>query len=137
MLVPRGIGQRTGLVEIGGGKGLWWFSDFDTIVFDVVALLAVCLTARWVRAASLRNPVFWLVAAVTVSIGVPLVYTVTNFGTLLRLREMIYLGLLLIPLALATAQAEPDPLPVIGAESQAGSGDASPFSASNASSRAL
>jgi hypothetical protein len=104
VIVPRGIGQRAGLFEIGGGKGLWWFSDLDTIVFDLVALLAVYLTFRWLRAASLRNPVFWLVAAVTVLIGVPLVYTVTNFGTLLRLREMIYLGLLLIPLALATPQ---------------------------------
>jgi hypothetical protein len=137
VLVPRGIGQRAGLFEIGGGKGLWWFSDLDTIVFDLVALLAVCLTFRWLRAASLRNPVFWLVAAVTVLIGVPLVYTVTNFGTLLRLREMIYLGLLLIPLALAAPQPQPAPARVIETEPQAGSGSASPFSRSNSSSRPL
>jgi hypothetical protein len=137
VLVPRGIGQRAGLFEIGGGKGFWWFSDIDTIVFDLVALLAVCLTVRWVRAASLRNPVFWLVAAVTVLIGVPLVYTVTNFGTLLRLREMIYLGLLLIPLALATPRPNQVAAPATEPELQAGSGSASPFSASNVSSRPL
>jgi hypothetical protein len=137
VIVPRGIGQRAGLFEIGGGKGLWWFSDLDTIVFDLVALFAVYLTFRWLRAASLRNPVFWLVAAVTVLIGVPLVYTVTNFGTLLRLREMIYLGLLLIPLALATPQPPLAPARVVETEPQAGSGSASLFSRSNASSRSL
>jgi hypothetical protein len=137
VLVPRGIGQRAGLFEIGGGKGFWWFSDIDTIVFDLVALLAVCLTVRWVRAASLRNPVFWLVAAVTVLIAVPLVYTVTNFGTLIRLREMIYLGLLLIPLALAAPRPNQVAAPATNPELQAGSGSASPFSRSNDSSRPL
>jgi hypothetical protein len=54
------------------------------------------------RTGTIRNPVFWLVAASTVLVSVPLIYTVTNFGTLFRLREMIYLGLVLIPLALST-----------------------------------
>jgi hypothetical protein len=136
VLVPRALGQRAGLFAIGGGKGLWWFSDLDTIVFDLVALFAVCLTWRWLRAASLRNPMFWLVAALTILIAVPLVYTVTNFGTLLRLREMIYLGLLLIPLALATAQPSLIPEPVVEAGSQAGSGSALSLP-SNASIRPL
>jgi len=136
VLVPRALGQRAGLFAIGGGKGLWWFSDLDTIVFDLVALFAICLTWRWLRAASLRNPMFWLVAALTLLIAVPLIYTVTNFGTLLRLREMIYLGLLLIPLALATAQPTLIPEPVVGAESQTGSGSALSLP-SNASIRPL
>jgi hypothetical protein len=108
VLVPRMVGQRTGLIQISGGKNLWWFSDIDTVFFDLIALIAIFSILRSLRHASFRNPIFWLIVAVTVLISFPLIYTVTNFGTLFRLREMIYLGLVLIPLALATApQKEP------------------------------
>jgi hypothetical protein len=73
-------------------------------------LIALVWIARSARSGALRNPVFWLIAAATVLVGVPLIYTVTNFGTLFRLREMIFLGFVLIPLALSTSpQLEREP----------------------------
>ena len=48
-----------------------------------------------------RFPLTWLVLLTTLIIALPLVYSVSNFGTLFRLREMIYLGLLLLPIAAA------------------------------------
>jgi hypothetical protein len=101
--IPHAIGQRIGLFKIGGGRNLWWFSDIDTVIFDLVVFVAIYWLIRRFRSASVRNPIFWFVAAVTLLITFPLVYTVTNFGTLFRLREMIYLGVALIPLALASA----------------------------------
>jgi hypothetical protein len=51
----------------------------------------------------LRNPLTWFVVLLTFLVGGPLVYSITNYGTLFRLREMIFLGLLFIPLAVATS----------------------------------
>jgi hypothetical protein len=110
LLVPSSIGQRIGLFQIGGGHSVLWFSDLDTIVFDLVAFAAIFWFIRSFRFGSLRNPIFWMIAAVTLSITVPLVYTVSNFGTLFRLRGMIYLGLVLIPLSLATVQKQTTPV---------------------------
>ena len=105
LLIPRSIGEALGMFHIGGGRNLWWVTDIDTLIFDIVLFAAVFWTVRSLRSASLRNPVFWLVTLLTVMIGVPLMYVVTNFGTLFRMREMIYLGLMLIPLALVSAPA--------------------------------
>jgi len=44
---------------------------------------------------------------VTCGIGLALVYTVSNFGTLFRHRDMILAGLVLLPLALAASGAKP------------------------------
>lgn len=101
VVLPRSLGERLGIFHIGGGRGLLWFADVDTVAFDLVLVCA--LLALFARAsASLRNPMAWLVAGITLLIGGPLVYSITNFGTLFRLREMIYLGLLLTPLAVAS-----------------------------------
>jgi hypothetical protein len=47
--------------------------------------------------------VFWLTLLVTVAIGLALVYTVSNFGTLFRHRDMLLAGLVLLPVALAAS----------------------------------
>jgi hypothetical protein len=109
LLVPSSIGRRIGLFQIGGGHAFLWFSDLDTIVFDLVGFAAIFWFIRSIRSGSLRNPIFWMIAAVTLMITVPLAYTVTNFGTLFRLREMIYIGLALIPLSLATVRKQTTP----------------------------
>jgi len=103
LVVPSSIGRRAGVFQIGGGRNLWLFTDLDTLVFDLAAAVAIYWVMRSIRSASLRNPLFWLVAGLTVLIAFPLVYTVANFGTLFRLRDMVYIGLVLIPLALSTA----------------------------------
>ena len=102
VVLPRTVGQWFGLFRVGGGRGLLWFTEIDTLVFDVVMLFAVVVLAKRFPAA-LRNPLAWLVVAITLLAGVPLAYTISNFGALFRLREMIYVGLLLTPLAVASA----------------------------------
>jgi hypothetical protein len=106
VVLPRIVGQWLGLFRVGGGRGLLWFTELDTLVFDVVMLCAVIALARRFTAA-LRNPLAWLVVAITLLVGLPLAYTVSNFGTLFRLRGMIYAGLLLTPIAVASARREP------------------------------
>jgi len=112
VLVPRTIASSQGLLDIRGGKGLFWFTDLDTIAFDIVVLIALVFLIRRIRWATLRNPTFWFVGVLVVLVGVPLVYTITNFGTLFRLRMMVYTGAALVPLALAMAAAQRDSVQV-------------------------
>ena len=102
VVVPRSIGERLGLFHIGGGQGMFWFTELDTVIFDIIVLCAVfALVLR--RSVSWRNPLVWFLALLTLLAGLPLAYVITNYGTLFRLREMIYIGLALTPLALATS----------------------------------
>jgi hypothetical protein len=101
LILPQRIGEWIGLFHIGGGRGMLWFTEIDTIVFDVVLFLALAALFAH-RRALLRNPLTWLVVLITLAIGLPLAYSISNFGTLFRLREMIYLGLLLVPLVVVT-----------------------------------
>jgi hypothetical protein len=101
LTIPRSIGEFLGMFHIGGGRGMLWFTEIDTLVFDVVLLFAAYVLVRYLRA-SARNPLVWLVLLTTLLVALPLAYTVTNFGTLFRLREMIYSGLLLMPVAVMT-----------------------------------
>jgi hypothetical protein len=100
-VLPRTIGESLGLFHIAGGRGMLWFTELDTLIFDAALLLAIAAVAIRFRA-SQRNPLAWFVVVLTVLVGGPIVYSITNYGTLFRLREMIYLGLLFTPLAVAT-----------------------------------
>jgi hypothetical protein len=112
MIVPRTIAQRLGILDLRGGRGLWLFADFDTIVFDVVGLFFVVAMVGAIRRRERLDPTFWLILTVTVVIGGLLAYTVSNFGTLFRHREMVLLGLLLLPLAaLPATNVVADPVP--------------------------
>jgi hypothetical protein len=102
VVVPRSIGERLGLFHIGGGQGMFWFTELDTAIFDLILVWAIVALASY-RAVSWRNPLVWMLALLTLLAGIPLVYAISNFGTLFRLREMIYIGLALTPLALATS----------------------------------
>jgi len=106
-VLPRTIGEPLGLFHIAGGRGMLWFTELDTLIFDLSLLLAILAIARRFRS-SLGTPLTWLVVGLTVLVGGPLVYSITNYGTLFRLREMIFIGLLFTPLAVATgAPAKP------------------------------
>jgi hypothetical protein len=112
MILPRTIAQRLGILDVRGGRGLWLFVEIDTVVFDVVSLFCLVTIIGAIRRRELRAPVFWLILVVTVVIGGLLAYTVSNFGTLFRHREMVLLGLLLLPLAALPARSEaPAPVP--------------------------
>jgi hypothetical protein len=101
-MLPRSLGEWLGAFHIGGGRGMLWFTEIDTIIFDAAILLALFAVVSRFRIAS-RDPLTWFTLAITVLIGIPLVYSISNFGTLFRLREMIYIGLVMMPLAVATA----------------------------------
>jgi len=83
----------------------------DTIAFDLVVLFALVFLVRRIRWATLRNPSFWFVGFLVVLVGLPLIYTITNFGTLFRLRMMIYTTAALVPLALAMAALQRESVP--------------------------
>ncbi len=105
IVVPRSIGEWLGLFHIGGGRGMLWFTEIDTLFFDAVLGIALFALARR-PFASLRNPLAWLVLLTGLLVGLPLVYSVTNFGTLFRLRELVYACLLVMPLAVMTGTAD-------------------------------
>ena len=104
LLLPRAIAQGTGLVEIGGGRGLWLFADIDTLFFDVFLVTAIAALLRSPRMAKWRNPLLWLVVLMTVAIAGAFVYTVGNFGALFRYRSMIFIAVVLIPVVAARAE---------------------------------
>jgi len=95
--VPRAIAQSLGLVRIGGGRSFWLFAELDTLAFDFALLFAIVHAAR--RRAHL-TPLFVLLVIIFVTMGVPLCYTVNNFGTLIRLRQMLYFLAAMLPLTL-------------------------------------
>jgi hypothetical protein len=99
-----------GLVRIGGGRGFWLFADLDTIVFDLVVFLALFLCVRGIVRRERRvTPLFVLVLLVFAGLTGPMIYTVTNFGTLFRLREMVYVLAALLPLTLDLRTPAPAP----------------------------
>lgn len=104
--LPRTVAQSLGIIEIGGGRGLWVFVEFDTLIFDALVVAVVIFSFRSIRGASFRNPIFWLILLFLLLLAVPLIYTVANFGTLFRQRLMIYVALVLIPLALSTPEID-------------------------------
>ncbi|HWW59930.1 MAG TPA: hypothetical protein VN181_01055 [Thermoanaerobaculia bacterium] len=91
-----------GLVHIGGGRGLWVFAEIDTLAFDAVLVFAIVYSIRNRRRIT---PLFVFVLVVFVALAGPMIYTVTNFGTLFRLRGMLYVLAALLPLALAPRDA--------------------------------
>lgn len=96
--LPRFIAEPLGLVHVGGGRGLWLFADLDTLVFDAVLIAAA---VHCVRARRRATPLFGFVLLVLVAVGVPMIYTVSNFGTLFRLRDMLYFLAAVLPVTLA------------------------------------
>jgi hypothetical protein len=107
LVMPQTIARELGLLDVGGGRGMMWFADLDTVVFDALLLVVVYLSIRHMRAATLRNPLFWLVTIVFAVLAVAIVFTVTNFGTLFRLRTMVFAAAAVLPLTLSVAAGRP------------------------------
>ena len=105
IFLPRFVSQPFGLVNIQGGRGLLWFADFDTIFFDAALIAAAVVLFRRMNRSLLRSPLFWLVVLMTVLVAAPLAYVVANFGTLFRLRAMVFVGITLLPLAMSNTTA--------------------------------
>jgi hypothetical protein len=108
--LPRSIGQALGLVRIGGGRGFWLFAELDTLVLDGLLIFSIVVCARSLRTHSRITPLFVLLLIVFLATAGPLGYTVNNFGTLFRLRQMLYAILAFLPLTLGTrADAASEP----------------------------
>jgi hypothetical protein len=101
--LPRSIAQALGLVRIGGGRGFWLFAELDTLVFDCLLIASIILCARRLRTHSRITPLFVLLLIVFLATAGPLAYTVNNFGTLFRLRQMLYAILAFLPLTMGTS----------------------------------
>ena len=67
-------------------------------VDEDVARVVACI--RDIRARRAVAPASVLVLASIIAIGAPILYTVSNFGTLFRLRQIIAVELCLLPLVM-------------------------------------
>jgi hypothetical protein len=106
LLLPRGVASGLGLVSIGGGRGMMWFTDVDTILFD--ALMIACAVTFFIglRRGAWRDPFLWYLVVATIVIASALAYTISNYGTLFRHRQMVVATLALI--GIAAARPRPD-----------------------------
>ena len=105
LLLPHFVGEGLGLISLGGGRGFWWFADFDTILFNI--FLFASLAALFVRRkAAWRDPFVWYLLGVSIAIAGALAYTVSNYGALFRHRSMVLAVIVLLPLAAYRARKE-------------------------------
>jgi hypothetical protein len=103
--LPRFLARSLGLIRIGGGRGLWFFPEADTIVLHNADITC----ARALRRSAARvTPLFVLLILVFVFTAGPMIYTVNNFGTLFRLRLMLYVMAAVIPITLRNASSMSD-----------------------------
>ena len=101
MFLPRILAESLGIIRVGGGRGLWLFAEIDTIVFDLVLLYAIVHCTRSLRRGRARmTATFVLCIVVLVMTAGPMLYTVNNFGTLFRLRLMVYYLAAILPITL-------------------------------------
>ncbi len=70
----------------------------DTIAFDVAGVVCFVSIMGALRRRALGAPLFWLLLTFTILLGAGLAYTISNFGTLFRQRDMILLCLAMLPL---------------------------------------
>ena len=123
LVLPRFLAERLHLVSLGGGLGMWMVVEVDTLFFDTVLVFTAMSIVSAYRRRVLRSPVFWMVLMVTGTIGLVLIYSVSNFGTLFRHRDMILFGLLLLPLLTASTSSPTivaEPAPVAGEQAEVG-----------------
>ena len=95
--LPRTIVELFGLAHVAGGRGLWLFVEGDTLAFDAVLIFAIVYSIRSRRRITPLSIMLLLLFFLT---AIPLIYVVNNFGTLFRLREMLYVMAAFLPLTL-------------------------------------
>ena len=101
MFLPRLLAESLGIIRVGGGRGLWLFAEIDTIVFDLVLLYAIVYCTRSLsRGRARMTATFVACIVVLVMTAGPMLYTVNNFGTLFRLRLMVYYLAAILPVTL-------------------------------------
>jgi len=111
LVLPVTIGSLFGILHVGGGRNLWAFVEVDTIALDCVLIFAIWYCGRYLSRYRRATPLFVMVLIVLVATAVPMAYTVTNFGTMFRLRGMLYTLAAVLPLTLAGVTTPAPPLP--------------------------
>jgi hypothetical protein len=110
VVLPHFLGERLGLIHVGGGRGLWAIVETDTVFFDALLFVVLYYVFRALPRGAWRNPSFWLVVISTVGVTVLLAYTVSNFGTLFRHRGMILISLCLLLVVARDTRSSAGPL---------------------------
>ena len=99
-LLPISALKAAGVVEFTGGRGLLVVTDIDAIVnLLLVAVTASLVPAWWRRPRHIAYVVYAI--ALAAAVWGPMAYVVTNFGTLFRLRVMVFVLVWLVLLGLA------------------------------------
>ena len=99
--VPISLVELIAGVDVGGGRGLLHVTDIDTVFLDgaVLSMFALLWTRRHAIGDRLPFVVFCLILfGITAAL---LGYSVTNFGTLWRMRPMIVIPLWVLAVALS------------------------------------
>lgn len=99
MFVPLVALRTFGLVEVSGGAAMMALGDIDTLFFDAVFVAMVVLTWRLWREMRPNAGFLSYAVALVLMLCVLMGYTVTNVGTLVRLRLMVFVPLVTMPLA--------------------------------------
>lgn len=100
IFVPIKLLKSEGLVHFSGGRGMLGIADVDTLLMD--AVIATVAVLSWRKRQLVRaNLAFFATAAGLFGLAATLLaYTVTNYGTLFRLRAMILVPVWVLALAL-------------------------------------
>jgi hypothetical protein len=102
VFVPASALAAIGAIHIGGGRGLMWVADLDTLILDTFMLVSLALLwqrRRHIGDRQLAVTFALLLAAITALL---LGYVVTNFGTLWRMRPLIAMPLWVALAAVST-----------------------------------
>lgn len=106
LLLPRWLAVKLELVSIGGGRGLMWFAELDTLLFDLVLLAVIAVVIVSLRRGAWRDPFVWYLLIVTSVISGAIAYTISNYGTLVRHRGMLMATAVLLAIAVRRCVAE-------------------------------
>lgn len=99
MFVPLVVLRTLGLVAVSGGAAMMALGDLDTLFFDVVFVTVAVLTWRMWREGRSNLAFLTYAVCLVLLLCVLMGYTVTNVGTLIRLRLMVLAPLVTMPLA--------------------------------------
>jgi len=97
MVVPISVLRALSIVTFSGGRGLLLVTDIDTIVMDLTAICCIVWLTTMGRWRTAYDPTLVLIVLLAAMTGIAMAYVVTNFGTLFRLRLLVFAPLWLIP----------------------------------------
>ena len=94
-------------MAIGGGRGMWWFVETDTLLVDALLAITAALLITALARGAWRDPFVWYLLFATAATTMGLAYIVSNYGTLFRHREMLVATAVLLPLAIGRMEQWP------------------------------